>query len=161
MEQRQNKEHATYYLNFKPHPNIFNFGTNPLYLIDELCDLGQYKVFPRFDLLPGIDELDATKCFIYWDIFLATNQGINAISEVFIFADDQCDLKVQKISELNLLDENSFIGIIAFKILDSYFPFACFRLLVPFSVALNAPFFESSSSRSCKKSLILSGYLFA
>ncbi|MFA6401942.1 MAG: chemotaxis protein CheA [Salinivirgaceae bacterium] len=112
MEQRQNKEHATYYLNFKPHANIFNFGTNPLYLIDELCDLGQYKVFPRFDNLPEIDELDATKCFIYWDIFLATNQGINAISEVFIFADDQCDLKVQKISELNLLDEKSFIGII-------------------------------------------------
>jgi two-component system chemotaxis sensor kinase CheA len=112
MEQRQNREHATYYIGFKPHKNIFNFGTNPLYLIDELCDLGQYKVFPRFDRIPSLETLDATQCFIYWDIFLATNQGINAISEVFIFADDQCDLKVQKISDLNLLDEKSFIGII-------------------------------------------------
>ncbi|MCK9209010.1 MAG: chemotaxis protein CheA [Salinivirgaceae bacterium] len=112
VDPRQNKEHATYYISFKPHQNIFNFGTNPLFLIDELCDLGQSKVFPRYDHIPGIDAIEATKCYIYWDLFLATNQGINAISEVFIFADDQCDLKVQKISELNLLDESSFIGII-------------------------------------------------
>ncbi|MGE4287861.1 MAG: chemotaxis protein CheA [Salinivirgaceae bacterium] len=112
MTPRNNKEHATYYISFKPHPNIFNYGTNPLYLIDELVDLGQAMVFPRFDKLPGIDVLEPANCYIYWDIFLATNQGINAISEVFIFADDQCDLTVKKISELNLIEENSFIGII-------------------------------------------------
>ncbi|MGD9993607.1 MAG: chemotaxis protein CheA [Salinivirgaceae bacterium] len=112
MTPRNNKEHATYYISFKPHPNIFNFGTNPLYLIDELVDLGHAMVFPRFDKLPGIDVLEPANCYIYWDIFLATNQGINAISEVFIFADDQCDLTVKKISELNLIEENSFIGII-------------------------------------------------
>lgn len=112
MTPRNNKEHATYYISFKPHPNIFNFGTNPLYLIDELVDLGHAMVFPRFDKLPGIDVLEPANCYIYWDIFLATNQGINAISEVFIFADDQCNLTVKKISELNLIEENSFIGII-------------------------------------------------
>lgn len=107
-----NKELSTYYISFKPHPNIFNFGTNPLYLIDELCDLGEFKVFPRLDNLPSFDELNPKECQLYWDIFLATNQGINAIGEVFIFADDQCDLNVKKISEINLLDEPSFTGII-------------------------------------------------
>lgn len=107
-----NKNFATYYISFKPHDNIFNFGTNPLYLIDELSDLGEIKIFARFDNLPSFDELDPKKCHLYWDIFLATNQGINAISEVFIFADDQCKLKVQKISEINLLGETAFIGII-------------------------------------------------
>jgi two-component system chemotaxis sensor kinase CheA len=112
IEPRNNREHATYYISFKPHDNIFNFGTNPLYLIDELVDLGQALVFPRFDNLPGMEILEPAKCYLYWDIFLATKQGINAISEVFIFADDQCDLNVKKISDLNLLDESSFIGII-------------------------------------------------
>ncbi|MBI9065930.1 MAG: chemotaxis protein CheA [Salinivirgaceae bacterium] len=107
-----NKELSTYYISFKPYHNIFNYGTNPLYLIDELCDLGETKIFPRYDNLPDLDDLDEKKCFFYWDIFLATNQGINAISEVFIFADDQCKLKVHKISEINLLEEISFIGII-------------------------------------------------
>lgn len=112
MTPRNNKEHATYYISFKPHANIFSFGTNPLYLIDELVDLGQAMVFPRFDKLPGIDILQPADCYLYWDIFLTTNQGINAISEVFIFADDQCDLTVKKISELNLIEESSFVGII-------------------------------------------------
>lgn len=62
MEPRNNKEHATYYISFKPHDNIFNFGTNPLFLIDELVDLGQALVFPRFDNLPGIEILEPTLC---------------------------------------------------------------------------------------------------
>ncbi len=111
-DQRDINEQATYYVSFKPHKNIFNFGTNPLYLIDELCDIGETKVFVRTDNLPEFDSLVSTECHLYWDIFLATNQGINAIGEVFIFADDQCDLKVHKIAEINLLEEESFLGII-------------------------------------------------
>lgn len=103
---------STYYISFKPHPNIFKFGTNPLFLIDEVVDLGEVKIFPRTDDLPDYNSFIPTDCHIYWDIFLATNQGINAIGEVFIFADDQCDLVVKKISEINLLEEPSFVGII-------------------------------------------------
>lgn len=103
---------ATYYISFKPHPNIFNFGTNPLYLIDELCDLGEAKVVARTGNIPSFDELKPNSCYTYWDVFLATNAGINLISEVFIFVDDQCDLTVRKISEINLFKEKSFNGII-------------------------------------------------
>jgi two-component system chemotaxis sensor kinase CheA len=112
MDARSNKELSTYYISFIPHADIFSFGTNPLYLIDELCELGEIKIFPRFDNLPEYNTLDVTQCYVYWDIFLATNQGINAIGEIFIFADDQCDLSVRKISEINLLGEAPFIGII-------------------------------------------------
>jgi len=107
-----NKQESTYYISFIPNKEIFKFGTNPLYLIDELVDLGEIKVFPRFDKIPDYKITDPTHCYIYWDIFLSTNQGINAISEVFIFAEDQCDLNVHKISESNLLKETSFLGII-------------------------------------------------
>ncbi len=112
VDARNNHDLATYYVSFIPHADIFKFGTNPLYLIDELCDLGEIKVFPRFDKIPVYKDFDPTKCYVYWDVFIATSQGINAISEVFIFADDQCELNVQKISEINLLEEKSFIGII-------------------------------------------------
>jgi two-component system chemotaxis sensor kinase CheA len=109
---RHVQKQATYYVSFKPHANIFNYGTNPLFIIDELCDLGEAKVFARTDQIPELEKLHPTSCFVYWDIFLATGAGINAIGEVFIFADDQCDLKVHKISEINLLNESSFLGII-------------------------------------------------
>lgn len=103
---------ATYYISFKPHINIFNFGTNPLFLIDELCSLGDAKVVARTVNIPAFDEIKPTSCYTYWDIFLATDVGINLISEVFIFVDDQCDLNIRKISEINLLNEKSFNGII-------------------------------------------------
>ncbi len=112
IDARINKNLSTYYISFVPHNDIFKFGTNPLYLIDELYELGKIKVFPRFDKLPDSTTMDPTKCYVYWDIFLATNQGINAVSEVFIFADNQCNLNVHKVAEINLLEEPSFIGII-------------------------------------------------
>jgi two-component system chemotaxis sensor kinase CheA len=112
MDARLNKDVSTYYISFVPHADIFKFGTNPLYLIDELHELGNLKIFPRFENLPEYDKIDPTQCYIYWDIFLATNQGINAIGEIFIFADDQCDLNVHKVSEINLLEEAPFLGII-------------------------------------------------
>jgi two-component system chemotaxis sensor kinase CheA len=107
-----NKTESTYYISFEPNNEMFKFGTNPLYLIDELVDLGEVKIFPRFDKIPNYKDIDVTMCYVYWDIFLSTNQGINAISEVFIFADDQCNLNIHKISEINLLKESSFLGII-------------------------------------------------
>lgn len=103
---------ATYYIGFKPHANIFNFGTNPLFLVDELCNLGESRVVARTSNIPVLNELNPTSCYTYWDIFLSTNVGINLISEVFIFVDDQCDLVIRKISEINLFNEKSFAGII-------------------------------------------------
>lgn len=106
------EEIATYYIRFKPNPDMFKFGTNPLYLIDDLCDLGQSVVFTRTQDVPDIEKLVPTNCYFSWDIFLSTNQGINSIGEIFIFTDNQCSLKVQKLSDLNLLEEKSFLGII-------------------------------------------------
>ncbi len=106
------KDYSTYYIGFIPKKEIFAFGTNPLYLVDELCELGEAKVYPRFDNLPEMGKLKADECYAFWDIFLSTDMGINAISEVFIFADDQCDIVVRKLSETNLLQHDSFIGIV-------------------------------------------------
>jgi len=111
-DSRDIEDEATYYISFKPHANIFKFGTNPLYLIDELCEIGPTKVFVRTDELPEFDTINNTECHLYWDIFLVTNLGINTIGEVFIFADEQCDLSIHKISDINLLEEESFLGII-------------------------------------------------
>ena len=87
-----------------------------VYLVDEICELGETKVYPRFDKLPDFKNLIADDCYVFWDIFLATDLGINAISEVFIFADDQCELVVRKISEINLLEEPSFLVITSYSI---------------------------------------------
>ena len=102
----------TYYISFIPNEDIMLNGTNPLYLIDELHSIGKCIAFPRVHDLPSIDEIDPNKCYTYWDIFVATSEGINTIIDVFIFVDDHCKLEVHKISETDLLDDESFTGII-------------------------------------------------
>ena len=99
---------STYYILFKPHTNIFDNGTNPLYLVDEIANLGESICFPHFSSMPVFQELDTTKCYTYWEIFLSTDKEINDINDVFIFVEDTCDLDIQKISTENLTVNRTF-----------------------------------------------------
>lgn len=101
--------YTTYYIYFKPHTNIFDNGTNPLYLVDELANLGDSKCYPHFGLLPGLNMLDTTKCYTYWEIILSTEKSINDINDVFIFVEDICDLDIQKISDDRLVKNRTFL----------------------------------------------------
>lgn len=102
----------TYYISFKPNSDIFKFGTNPLFLLDDLFQLGESKIFPRLKKIPEFDTFDPSVCYVNWDIFLATKEGINAVIDVFLFVDNQSKLEIQKLSDINLFREKSFVGII-------------------------------------------------
>lgn len=102
----------TYYISFRPNSDIFKFGTNPLYLLDDLFQLGENKIFPRVKRIPEYDTFDPAVCYVTWDIFLATKEGINAVIDVFLFVDNQSKLEIQKLSDINLFREKSFVGII-------------------------------------------------
>lgn len=98
---------ATYFIQFFPHEDIMDNGTNPLYLIDDISSLGKAKVFPRYDKIPLLQKLQPAKCYLYWEVILATSKDINEIKGVFIFVEDDSELKVEKISDLNLLENKS------------------------------------------------------
>lgn len=103
---------ATYYILFQPNENIFDNGTNPLYLIDEVYSLGQAICIPHFNRIPDFDELIPTRCYTYWEVILSTAQPFNAISDVFIFVEDECHIDIHKLSDYNLLENNEFYGFI-------------------------------------------------
>jgi len=94
----------TYRIRFKPIPEIMLGGTNPVSLLNELRDLGTCEVVVHLDSIPTLDQLIAEHCFFYWDIVLTTCQGIEAIKDVFIFVEDDCDLKI------DLIDDGSAPG---------------------------------------------------
>jgi len=100
---------STYYILFEPNENIFKNGTNPLYLLDELCSLGEHKVFAHFNRLPGIKEITPNLCYTYWEVLLATDQDVNAIHDVFIFVETDSKLEIQKLAEENLLADKLFV----------------------------------------------------
>ncbi len=92
------EEPRIYRIFFKPYPDIFKFGTNPIYLLDELCELGDVRIIAHADDVPALSEIDAEDCFIYWDIILTTTKGIDAIKDVFIFVEDNCQIEIKPVS---------------------------------------------------------------
>lgn len=99
----------TYYIYLEPKEEIFNDGTNPLFLIDELQSLGDCKVYSHFNKVPDIKSIDVTKCYVYWEVLLATKEDVNAISDVFIFVEDDCTLEINEIADHNIIEDENII----------------------------------------------------
>jgi two-component system chemotaxis sensor kinase CheA len=108
-EKKAEKVFQTYFLIFQPNEDIMKNGTNPLFLIDELHSLGKCIASPLFYKIPHPEEFDRDKCYVSWQIFLATSVDINSITDVFIFVEDECVLEVNQIHEGNLLENEEFL----------------------------------------------------
>ena len=52
----QNTDKNTYYILFQPNENIFDNGTNPLFLLDELSELGDFLTIPHKNRLPEFGQ---------------------------------------------------------------------------------------------------------
>jgi two-component system chemotaxis sensor kinase CheA len=100
------EKNLTCRIRFRPHRDIFSYGTNPVLLLKELRDLGVCHVVAHTDAIPELAVIDPESCYTYWDIILTTKQGINAVQDVFIFAEDNCELKIDVIDEGAVVDED-------------------------------------------------------
>lgn len=96
---------STYRIRFRPGPGIFRQGIQPQLLLGELCRLGDAVVVAQLDRVPPLDQLDPEECHVYWDVILTTAEDENAIRDVFIFVEDDCELGVQLIDNDGLLDD--------------------------------------------------------
>lgn len=98
----------TYYIHFQPVPDIFDNGTNPLYIIDELVSLGEHIVIPRFDDIPELEGMIPTQCYTSWEVILGTDKAVEDLQSVFMFVEDDCKLEIRKIADRILLHDRSF-----------------------------------------------------
>lgn len=96
---RERRPPATYRIRFKPAPDTFMRGANPVNLLNELCDLGECKVIAQTCAVPPLEDINPELCYIFWDIILTTEAGRDAIMDVFIFVEDECDLAVEMIDD--------------------------------------------------------------
>jgi len=96
-------EETTYHIRFRPPANIYHRGIQPLALLQELTRLGRCRLIAQTDSVPELDELDPELCYVYWDAILTTGHDEDAIRDVFIFIEDDCELKILAIND-DLLD---------------------------------------------------------
>ncbi len=90
---------ATYRIHIRFPDNVMDNGTNPLLLIGELQGLGTCTVCPLTSRIPCLDDIDATTCYVGWDVVLTTDRGRTAIEEVFLFVLDDMELRIEKVEE--------------------------------------------------------------
>lgn len=101
---------ATYFIHFYPQADVLKNGTNLLYLLDDLRELGRIIAMPGIQAVPIFQNLNPVNSYVFWDIFLATDKGINEIKDVFIFVEDEAILEIHKISNSDLFGSEQFIS---------------------------------------------------
>ncbi len=94
----------TYRIRFKPLQAFFRSGANPIALLNELRGLGRCTVVAQMTDLPPLAAMDPETCYLFWDIILTTAAGEDAIRDVFIFVEDDCELGITVTDDSDRLD---------------------------------------------------------
>ncbi len=87
---------ATYSIYFRPDPAIFAGGLDPICLLNDLRTVGSCEIKAHLENVPPLDELQFDLCHLAWTITLTTTQPETAIRDVFIFAEDGAELRIER-----------------------------------------------------------------
>jgi two-component system chemotaxis sensor kinase CheA len=86
---------AAFEIVFKPNRELFYSGAEPATLLDDLRDLGQAHITVHVDQVPPLASLDAEQCYLWWEILLVTDRGQAAVKDVFVFVEDDCEVRIR------------------------------------------------------------------
>jgi two-component system chemotaxis sensor kinase CheA len=83
-----------WHIRFAPGADMMRTGADPFLLLRELGLIGGMSILASMAAVPALSELDPERCYVSWEMVLATGGGQDAIRDVFIFVDDCCDLTI-------------------------------------------------------------------
>ncbi len=90
---------VTYRIRFKPDPKIFMSGTNPLFLLKEVRNLGVYSCVPNLETIPPLDTIDPERAYCSWDIIITTKCDLNTLHDIFIFVESDSEVTIEMIED--------------------------------------------------------------
>jgi two-component system, chemotaxis family, sensor kinase CheA len=82
-------------IQFRPYPQLFVHGNDPLRMLRELADLGDLSVKVDAQNLPSLAELDPEACYFTWDLGVDTEATREVIDQVFDWAEGDCELHIR------------------------------------------------------------------
>ena len=118
FDDESTREMMTYYIHFDPQEQIFDDGTNPLYLVEELAGMGKIQVFTYVKESGIAKDYTPEKCYTSWELLLATESSVSEIQDVFVFVEDTATIEIEKIYNGNLLQDRKFVKAIPYQGLD-------------------------------------------
>jgi len=103
---RSSGQFQTWRIRFRPGPNVLLNGINPLLILRELRELGQLRVTLDTAAIPGLNQIDAERCYLAWDMVFTAAAALEAIRDVFIFVEDDSELSIEP-----ALDQSAETGV--------------------------------------------------
>jgi two-component system chemotaxis sensor kinase CheA len=83
-----------WHISFRPYPQLFAHGNDPLRMLRELAELGDLEIELDGTKLPSLEELDPESCYLAWELTLETDATRDVIDQIFDWAEGDCELKI-------------------------------------------------------------------
>lgn len=90
-----NVQSRTWRIEFRPLPQLFVRGNDPLRMLRELAELGDLKIAADASQLPPLAELDPQVCYLAWTLELRTDAPRESLEQVFDWAQGDCELSIE------------------------------------------------------------------
>ena len=90
---------AAFEIIFKPNREMFYSGADPVTLLDDLRELGQAHITAHANQVPPLPSLEAEHCYLWWEILLVTERDQAAIKDVFVFVEDECEVRIRLLED--------------------------------------------------------------
>jgi len=103
----------TYYIIFQPEANINSRGINIKAILDDIQNYESHKILAH----SLANDNNEDKFFMFWEIFISTEAPQEEIEDIFLFVPDE--FKINKISDINLLQNQKFVSEIDSKFVDN------------------------------------------
>ena len=100
---------STFYIFFQPETDIFNDGTNPLYLVHDLHELGKCLPVPVMTAIDTNKDYNPEKCYTLWHILLVCECSMDDVKDHFMFLRDESQPKISILSYDNLFESIEFV----------------------------------------------------
>lgn len=97
--------HGTYHIFFKPNKEFLQDGSNPLYILEDLAQLGKTLMVAH---VSSFEASELTQCHIYWDIFLESTHPVQAIRDVFVFAESSAQIDIKDLPYTGVVHSPDF-----------------------------------------------------
>lgn len=87
-----------YQINFVPSANCFQYGSDPLLMLRDICGLGAVTKFTVDDSrLPKLEDMNPEECYLSWKVELETDCDQQTIDDVAMFLDDESVFEVKRL----------------------------------------------------------------
>ena len=91
---------TAYHIALRLVPEVLETGTDPLQIMLELADLGRLsKVLCHAEALPDFQDMVSDRLYLWWEVWLTTQEPQSSLDDVFIFLRDENDIQINPVTK--------------------------------------------------------------